>query len=219
MKILFQTKNNYHKFGIKIINLLVENFSQTFFVGGMVRDLILQKSIYDIDIATEASPESIIQILQKNKIKYNDQGIKFGVITIPYYKKFIEITTFRQDTYNNSRFPKIKFTNSYKIDSKRRDFTINSLYLHPKTNKIFDPQNGLEDIKNHIIKFIGDPTKRIAEDPLRIVRAFTLQKKTNFNFETKTQNALKKNFANIKKISSQRIKKEIKKIFKLCINL
>lgn len=205
-------KNNIEKFGTKVFSALVENFSQTFFVGGMVRDVLLNKPILDIDIATSAKPEEVIQILKSNNIKFIDTYAKYGSITAVNGIKRIEITTFRKDIESNNRYPKVVFCDSFKEDSKRRDFTINSFYLSPNLGKILDPQNGLLDLKNKQIKFIGNPKNKILQDPLRIIRAIRFALILNFYFEKNTLTEIKNNFTEINKLTKTKIQKEIFKI-------
>ena len=212
MQINYFPKNNLEKFGAKVYSALVENFSQTFFVGGMVRDLLLNIPIHDIDITTSAKPEEVIKILNKYKIKYSDEFKNFGNITAMFKNYKIEITTFRKDIKGESRYPKVIFTNSYEQDSNRRDFTINSLYLSLKNNTILDPQKGLIDFKNKIIRFIGKPQVKIKQDPLRILRALRFALVLNFKIENRTMLAIQNNYSDIKKLTKTKIEKEINKI-------
>lgn len=207
---IFKTKKE--KIAEKIYLILVENFSQTFFVGGTVRDMLLGKKLTDFDIATDASPNEVIKVLNKHKIKLTTVHKNFGVVMAESGGVPIEITTFRKDIYSNSRFPKISFTKSLLIDSKRRDFTVNSLYFKPISNEIIDPQNGLKDLKLKVLRFIGNPDKKINEDPLRIIRAYRFAIDCHLKFEAKVETALVKNFSLISKLSKQRIDSEIKKI-------
>jgi tRNA nucleotidyltransferase (CCA-adding enzyme) len=210
-KLFFQPKNNYEQVSLKIYFLLVENFSKTFFVGGMVRDLILNKKIIDIDIVTSAIPEEVIKLLNKHGYKTDSHAKSFGVIKVNTNKGNIEIATMRTEQYSNTRYPKVKFINSLIADSKRRDFTINSLYFDAKSNIIYDPQNGLEDLNKKQIKIVSKADIKLQEDPLRIIRAYRFSKQFNFKFETKTETALKKYFHLINKISETKLQSEINK--------
>ena len=210
-KTFFIPQNNYEQFGLQVYNLLVDNFSKTFFVGGMIRDLLLHKKISDIDITTSATPEQVIKLLQGSDYQLDSSHKSFGVIKVKSKTGGIEITTMRTEQYATSRYPKVKFTTSLLIDSKRRDFTANSLYFQAKANIIYDPQDGLQDINKKQIKIISDPKTKLSEDPLRIVRAYRFSKQLNFQFETKTKQALEKYFPLLKNISKSRIESEIKK--------
>lgn len=205
-------KNKYEKFGVKVFSVLVENFSQTFFVGGMVRDLLLNKSVIDIDIATSARPEEVIQILKSNKINYIDAYAKYGAVTAFSGSKKIEITTFRKDIQSTNRYPKVVFCKTYKEDAKRRDFTINSLYLSPKLHLILDPYKGLADINSRTIKFIGNPTNKILQDPLRIIRALRFALVLNFKIEKKSLQEINKHFSEINKLTKTKKENEILKL-------
>lgn len=212
MKLDYHPKTNYQQFAHNIILQIVENYPQTFYVGGMVRDLLLGKKSYDIDIATEATPTQISELLDNTEISFNDDHQRFGVIIVPFENQQIEITTFRAEEYRGDRFPKITFVSTAKEDSERRDFTINSLYLRPKSLQCNDFHGGLPDIEQNIIRFIGDPEIRVQEDPLRIVRAYLMQHKLNFQFAETTIKALRENKQLIHKVSHQRIERELLKI-------
>lgn len=192
--------------------MLVENFPQTFFVGGTVRDMLLKHNILDIDIATSARPDEIVSLLEKNQIVCDDKNKNFGNIIAKQKNLSVEITTLRQDLKSEGRYPKVKFINSIKADSKRRDFTINALYLSQKTGKISDFYKGRQDLKNKVIKFIGNPTTRIKQDPLRIVRALRLALILNFKLNRAAYLAIKNNFAAVHLLTNSRTAAEIKKI-------
>ncbi len=193
------------KIASKIHNIISFGFPKTFFVGGAVRNFLLGKKIIDVDIATSATPKQIIKLLEQNKIKYNSKHAKFGVIIA----EGIEITTFRKDHYSASRYPTVVFTRSAKTDSIRRDFTINALYYNPITKELLDFYGGTKDIKKRLIRFIGDPAKRITEDPLRIVRAYRFSLQYKLKFAKETEQALKLNMHLLKNISQTRLAKEI----------
>lgn len=212
MEIHYRPNSKLEKFGEKIYFLLVENFSASFFVGGMVRDLLLLRPVTDIDIATVATPDQIINILQKHHISYNESGKKYGVIKAILGEKSIEIATFRKDIYKASRYPQITFVKTPKADSQRRDFTINSLYLRVKNNKILDFYSGIKDLKNCKIKFIGFAEKRVKEDPLRIIRALRFALMLDFSLEKNTAEALKKHFNLIRALTKSKINTELLKL-------
>jgi len=186
------------------------------FVGGCVRKHILgDEEIDDIDIATIFSPKEIKKKFKNTKIEIIDTGIEHGSVTLVLNKSKFEITTLRKDIKTDGRHAEVSFTNDWKTDSERRDFTINAIYLDRRGN-IFDPQLGVKDLENKIVKFIGDPGERIKEDYLRIIRfiRFSLQYKHNF-FEPSTIGAIKLNLNGIKNLSKERILKEILKIIRL----
>jgi len=212
MKFTYKPKSNLEKFGNKVYSALVENFSQTFFVGGMVRDLLLKKKITDIDIATSATPEQIIVALNKLGVEHNDSHKKFGNIVARQGSNEVEVTTLRKDLKSVNRYPRVRFVSNPKADSIRRDFSINSLYLKPKLNIVLDFNRGLADIKKQTIRFIGNPKQRIVDDPLRIIRALRFALVLNFKLEAKTKNAIKNNFFLLNNLTKTKIQKEIAKV-------
>lgn len=212
MKLNYKPNSQLEKFGIKIYNLLVENFPQTFFVGGMVRDFLLHRTIQDIDLATSARPEEVVKILDQAGIKHDDKGKTFGVIKALAGSREAEIATFRKDSYANSRYPKIAFVTSAKIDSQRRDFSINSLYFSPKTSKILNFHKGQRDLEAKLVRFIGQPEKRIKQDPLRILRALRFAWDLKFLLESRTRKAIRQNLYLINRLTKTRSATEIKKI-------
>jgi poly(A) polymerase len=154
-----------------IFDILLKNGDEVRVVGGCVRDFLLDRKINDFDLATKYRPDEVIKVLEDNNIKYLTNGIRFGVITIVLGKNKFEIATLRRDIKNRDRFSSVEFIDNYGEDAKRRDFTFNALYMD-YDEKIYDYFGGIKDLKNGIIKFIGEPRKRIFEDSLRILRFF-----------------------------------------------
>ncbi len=183
------------------------------FVGGCVRKYLTNDEIDDIDVATILTTSQIKEKLSNSKFKVFDSGIKHGTVTLVSDKTKIEITTLRKDIKTDGRHAEVELTTDWETDSERRDFTINAIYMDIN-GKIFDPQGGLNDLKNKILNFIGDPQKRISEDYLRIIRflRFALEYKTNE--EQQSYEAIKLNLNGIKKISKERILSELIKILK-----
>lgn len=200
------------EFGLRVYNSLVENFSRTYFVGGTVRDFLLGKNIKDIDIATSATPQQAAETLKKYFIDCNIGFVNMGVVIATDGVHNATVATLRQDLKSSSRYPKIKFVEDAKTDAKRRDFTINSLYFSVKEGKILDFFGGTGDLKRKKIKFIGQPEKRIKEDPLRIIRAFRFALGLNFKLESRTKKAVKSNFQLVKQLTKSKIGKEIQKL-------
>ena len=184
------------------------------FVGGCVRNHLQAKKIDDIDIATIFTPEELKKKLQNSKFKIIDTGLDHGSVTVILNKKKFEFTTLRKDVSTDGRHAEIKTIDDWREDSKRRDFTINAIYL-TKKGKIFDPQQGINDLKNNTIKFIGDPQTRIEEDFLRIIRfvRFTIQ--YNSSVDNSTVKAIKLKLNGIKNLSKERVLSELSKILKL----
>jgi poly(A) polymerase len=144
----------------------------TRFVGGTVRDELLGIPHADVDLATRLDPRSVIERLEAARIKAIPTGIEHGTITAVSRGQVAEITTLRRDVSTDGRRATVAFTEDWKEDAARRDFTINALSADPHTGEVFDYFGGLEDLKAHHIRFIGDPLQRIAEDHLRILRFF-----------------------------------------------
>ena len=143
------------------------------FVGGFVRDIIQYNKCnkLDIDIATTISPEDVVDLLKKNNLNPILVGIKYGSISVHINDYKFDITTLRSETDFKGRNPSVVYTKKWIVDARRRDFTINAIYLDFDGN-IYDPFDGAKDLNEGNIKFIGDPVTRINEDPLRIFRYF-----------------------------------------------
>ena len=184
------------------------------FVGGCVRKHLSDEKIDDIDIATILTSDEIKQRLKDTKFQVIDTGIKHGTVTVVSKNCKAELTTLRKDIKTDGRHAEVEYTDDWKLDSERRDFTINSIYLDID-GKIYDPQMGTEDLKNNNVKFIGDPQKRIEEDYLRIIRFIRFKIMYDLNIESTTSDAIKQNLDGIKKISKERILIELLKILEL----
>ena len=184
-------------------------------VGGCVRNFLSNEKIGDIDIATIFTPGEIIKKFASTKFKIIKSGISHGTLTLTKNGKSFELTTLREDVNTDGRHATVSFTRNWEKDSKRRDFTINSIYLD-QYGKIYDPQGGREDLKTKRIRFIGDPQKRIEEDYLRIIRylRFSIQY-NDFNLDKETLTTIKKNLTGILKLSKERVFSELNKIINL----
>ena len=184
------------------------------FVGGCVRKYLSNDKIEDIDIATILTSEDIKEKFKNTKFKVIETGLKHGTVTLVSEKLKLEITTLRKDLETDGRHAEVEYIDNWQLDSERRDFTINAIYLDIK-GKIFDPQGGKNDLKNNNVKFIGDPQRRIEEDYLRIIRFIRFKIMYDSKVEPTTFNAIKLNLNGIKKISKERILVELYKILDL----
>jgi len=184
------------------------------FVGGCVRKHLTNDAIDDIDIATILSTDEIKEKFKNTDFEVIDTGIKHGTVTLISDKLKLELTTLRKDVQTDGRHAQVEYINDWQLDSERRDFTINAIYLDIN-GKIFDPQAGTIDLKNNNIKFIGDPQKRIEEDYLRIIRFIRFKILYNSKVEQTTSQALRHNLNGIKHISRERILVELFKILDL----
>tara|TARA_R110002033_G_scaffold78494_2_gene129905 strand:- start:894 stop:2081 length:1188 start_codon:yes stop_codon:yes gene_type:complete len=142
------------------------------YVGGAVRDTLLKLDVKDVDIATPLLPEDVMERLQAASIKVIPTGIAHGTVTAILPDGPIEITTLRRDVSTDGRRATVAFSDDWKEDAARRDFTINALSADPETLEVFDYFGGLDDLRNLRIRFIGSAAERIAEDRLRIMRYF-----------------------------------------------
>ena len=202
---------------VKKIFESINNFSsnsEVRYVGGCIRKIIQKEIVDDIDLATNLNPQQVCEVFKNNGINYYKTGIEHGTITaiIDGYK--FEITSLREDIKTDGRHAEVKFSNDWKKDALRRDFTINAIYSDDKGN-LFDPFNGKEDLENGLVKFIGDPELRIKEDYLRILRylRFFLNYSSH-NHDSKTLKAIKKNLVGISDLSKERLLDELKKYVK-----
>lgn len=193
------------------INLLQSAGFEAYAVGGCVRDSLLGKTPNDWDITTSAKPEDMKSVF----INFHciDTGIKHGTVTVVIDGEPLEITTFRLDgEYEDNRHPKsVIFTSNLGADLGRRDFTVNAMAYSKMTGTV-DLFGGQNDLKNKIIRCVGDPDRRFNEDALRILRALRFASALDFEIEEKTAQSLLKNRALLGNISEERIAKELLKL-------
>ena len=204
------------KTGIELLFRAVESYSdesEIRYVGGCVRKILKNEKVNDIDLATNLNPEQIMQVCNKKNIKFYETGLEHGTITAIINNYKFEITSLRKDLKTDGRHADVIFTNDWKEDASRRDFSINSIYSDLEGN-IFDPFNGKKDLEDGKISFIGDAEKRIKEDYLRIlryIRFFLNYSKHEHNRDI--TKIIKKNLEGVSKISSERLLDEFKKLF------
>jgi poly(A) polymerase len=142
------------------------------YVGGAVRDELLDHPVNDVDIATRLRPDDVVKRLEAEGIRVIPTGIEHGTITAISSGQHVEITSLRRDVSTDGRRATVAFTDDWKEDAARRDFTINALLADPLTGEIFDYFGGIDDLHDRRVRFIGEPLERIAEDHLRILRFF-----------------------------------------------
>ena len=193
------------------INLLQSAGFEAYAVGGCVRDSLLGKTPNDWDITTSAKPEDMKSVFAD--FHCIDTGIKHGTVTVVIDGEPLEITTFRLDgEYEDNRHPKsVTFTSNLGADLGRRDFTVNAMAYSEMTGTV-DLFGGQNDLKNKIIRCVGDPDRRFNEDALRILRALRFASALDFEIEEKTAQSLLKNRALLGNISEERIAKELLKL-------
>jgi poly(A) polymerase/tRNA nucleotidyltransferase (CCA-adding enzyme) len=197
-----------------VIEKLEKSDFEAYIVGGCVRDVLRGTKPEDWDIATNAKPKEIGEIFLRS---FSDN--KFGTVTVltgskNQKLKEIEITPYRIDEkYTDKRHPdKIQWAKTIEEDLSRRDFTVNAIALEAETLKIIDPFSGQKDLKEKIIRAVGNPEDRFSEDALRMMRAVRFATTLGFNIEEKTKKAIKKNSIWLKMISKERIRDEFLKI-------
>ena len=189
--------------------------SEVRFVGGCVRKALCGDEIGDVDLATSHEPNEVKKRLTKKNIKVIDTGLSHGTVTAILDQKKFEITTLRKDISTDGRHANVQFTSNWKQDALRRDFTINAIYADID-GRIFDPLNGISDLKNGNVKFIGLAEERIKEDYLRILRYFRFFiQYSKFDHVLYTIKSIRKNINGLNTISNERIFDELKKILSL----
>ncbi len=191
-----------------VIDRLTQNGYKAYIVGGCVRDILLGKTPHDFDITTSAKPQEIIDLFEKTI----PTGIKHGTITVLIENEPIEVTTFRTEgKYTDNRRPdSVEFVSDLREDLSRRDFTVNAIaYNH--IDGIIDYFGSKEDLKNKILKAVGEPKKRFEEDALRILRLFRFASTLNFRIEQNTFTAALECAHLLKNVSRERIFEELKK--------
>lgn len=204
-----QLKGN--KAGQYIYETLKKAGYQAYYVGGCVRDTLLNRPVNDYDMTTDATPDESMALLIEARII--PTGIRHGTITVIYEHECVELTTFRaNETYLNHRQPdSLTFVSSLNEDLKRRDFTINALVYNPDEG-FLDLNNGMTDLENHMIRCIGNPKKRFEEDALRVIRAFRFAHQLNFTIEKNTLDAAIWALPALAHISKERIRDEFFKM-------
>lgn len=198
---------------------LEKNGFSAHIVGGYIRDILLNKNHEntnnDIDITTNAKPKEIEQVFANSNWTIYKLGEKFGTIALLSKSKdtTIEITTYRtEQTYSDGRHPdKVSFAKTIDEDLSRRDFTCNAIACDSRGN-LCDPFGGITDINNKVLKCVGKPNERFAEDHLRILRALRFSAQLGFNINTDTESAIRKMKDTINSVSAERIREEMTKL-------
>lgn len=154
-----------------LIAALTADGAEVRFVGGCVRDAVLRRPIKDVDIATHDPPQRVLALLDEAGIHAIPTGLAHGTVTAVIGKAHYEITTLREDVETFGRHARVAFTDDWVIDAARRDFTMNAMFADTQ-GRIYDPFGGLQDLSAGVVRFVGDPMKRLEEDVLRLLRYF-----------------------------------------------
>ena len=194
---------------VRVARKLTAAGFRSLFAGGCVRDLLLGIHPHDFDIATDARPEQV-QALFRRTVAV---GAQFGVVRVLEDDEEFEVATFRSDgAYVDGRHPESVVFSSPEEDARRRDFTINGLFMIPETGEILDFVGGREDLGNRIVRAIGDPSKRFAEDRLRVLRAVRFGSRLDFPIEARTWDAVRAFAPQIHQVSAERVRDELLRI-------
>jgi poly(A) polymerase len=216
--------NTFKQHATNLVRTLRERGHQAYLVGGCVRDLLLGRDPADYDVATDATPQEVMDIFPQTFAV----GAQFGVVLVPLPKHesgesavgpnekmpAVEVATFRSDVgYSDGRHPdEVRFSQDPQEDVRRRDFTINGLLLDPITNEVLDFVGGRDDLKAGIIRTIGEPEHRFAEDKLRMLRAVRFAARFEYRIEAATLPAIQHLAPQIHQVSRERVREELTKM-------
>jgi poly(A) polymerase len=194
----------------RICGILRRSGHQAFLAGGCVRDLLLHREPADYDVSTDATPEQVLALFPQAITV----GAQFGVVIVLEGGDKVEVATFRSDAgYTNGRHPdQVRFTCSPEEDVRRRDFTINGLLMRPDSGEVLDFVGGRSDLRACVIRAIGQPALRFAEDKLRMMRAVRFAARFNYSIEPSTLRSIRDRAAEIGQVSKERIRDECTRI-------
>ena len=188
---------------------------ETRVVGGAVRDGLVGIAVSDVDLATRLLPDEVIRRLKSAGLKAVPTGIAHGTVTAVAGDSVLEVTTLRRDVVTDGRHAQVAFSDDWREDAGRRDFTINALYADPVSGEIFDYFGGLADLEARCVRFIGDPLQRIAEDHLRILRFFRFHARFGGEAHSESVEACAARANDLMTLSRERIRDELLKL--LCV--
>lgn len=181
------------------------------FVGGVVRDTLLGQTPNDIDLHTDATPEEATQIYERLKLRWIPTGIDHGTISVVLDGETYEITSLRRDVSTDGRRAVVEYTRDWRADAERRDFTINSMSMS-LDGELFDPFDGLRDLRSGVVRFVGDPVRRIQEDYLRILRLYRFTGRFGTEVDADARRAVCQNRTGLDSISVERVWSEMRRI-------
>lgn len=196
------------KKSLELLKKLESNGFKAYIVGGFVRDCLIKRQSSDVDICTNAKPKDLLNVFPDAILPKE----KYGSVTLIYKGIRFEITTFRKEIkYENRKPIEIEYTDDFEEDIRRRDFTVNTLCLN-SSGDLIDILNGKEDIKNRVIRVVGDINKKFEDDPLRMLRAVRFATKLDFKLDETVIDGIKNNIKYISTLSYSRKKEELVKI-------
>jgi len=199
-----------------ILNTLIENKKDAYIIGGAVRDFIFGQDVKDFDVATNATPNEIVEWLAEVQVKTKAIGGKWGTVLAIMGKQAFDVSTYRKETFHTyGQPPEVTFINSLDDDLRRRDFKINTIVFDPANNQIIDKYHGIKDIKNGIISMVGDPNVRLCEDGLRIIRLSRFMSKFDLTPTKEITTAVKSIGKNAKFRSKRVMQIELFKLLRL----
>lgn len=194
---------------LQIVKRLRSNGHVALLAGGCVRDMLLNRTPKDYDVATDALPAHVQELFPRARLV----GAKFGVVLVRKSGFDVEVATFRTDgPYSDGRHPDAVTFGTEIEDARRRDFTINGLFLDPLDDRVIDYVGGRDDLTAGVIRTIGDPDHRFSEDHLRMLRAVRLAARLGFNIEPQTASAIERLAPNLEAISPERVWQELEEI-------
>lgn len=212
------SRKNISSAAIKIIRVLEDAGYKAYLVGGGVRDLLLNNSPKDFDVATSAKPEEVKRLFRGARIV----GRRFQIVHVRLGREVIEVTTFRGHHDDSSRHAarsedgmllRDNVYGTLETDAMRRDFSVNALYYSPIDFTIIDYCNGLQDLKKRTLRIIGDPTTRYKEDPVRMLRAIRFGAKLGFSIDSATAKPIRQLGSLLENVSDARLFEEVLKLF------
>lgn len=215
---------DWRQLATDIVRTLRERGHQAYLVGGCVRDLLLGRAPSDYDVATDATPQQVMEIFPQTFAV----GAQFGVVLVPQPKgesgasavgvgekvPVVEVATFRSDVgYSDGRHPdEVRFSRDPREDVQRRDFTINGMLLDPVTDEVLDFVGGREDLKAGVVRTIGEPEHRFGEDKLRMLRAVRFAARFEYKIDAATMAAVRKLAGQVDQVSRERVRDELSKM-------
>jgi poly(A) polymerase len=191
---------------LAIVKRLREHGHQAFWAGGCVRDMLIGRTPKDYDVATDARPRRVGELFRATR----EVGVQFGVVLVRVRGFWTEVATFRTDlAYEDGRRPSGVVFGTARQDSERRDFTVNGMFYDPVGDEVVDYVGGRADLQAGLIRAIGDPAARLAEDHLRVLRAVRFAARLGFEIEPATRAALQANASTIEQVSPERVREEL----------